>query len=306
MPISQYTQTTSIKKTASAKKYFLPAKDQVFGLVFGDDVPIEDQNNLENIFQENSELVFPDCEVAYTADGIEVRTEVETATKGPRVETEKGLQAQEGMNPNDASKGLGNMLTKGGDVLKDGISSGGEYVGKGIKKTKGFLKNQFGKNEAKKEVSETTIQKLRMANKATVKIKEYTIGGIKNLMDFAIGLGKDAAEEIGQMKDADGQKHEDNKYWIHGKNIGTGVQHVAGGIWAGLTEAWDHIIGATGDVTKSVVGHKYGSEMGNAVGIGVDIVTNATDIWKAPSDQMKKVLYDNTNVSEVKDPEVKK
>lgn len=46
--------------------------------------------------------------------------------------------------------------------------------------------------------------------------------------------------------------------------------------------------------------------MGNAVGIGVDIVTNATDIWKAPSDQMKKVLYDNTNVSEVKDPEVKK
>ena len=224
------------KKNCIGKKYFLPAKDQVFGLVFGDDVPIEDQNNLENIFQENSELVFPDCEVAYTADGIEVRTEVETATKGPRVETEKGLQAQEGMNPNDASKGLGNMLTKGGDVLKDGISSGGEYVGKGIKKTKGFLKNQFGKNEAKKEVSETTIQKLRMANKATVKIKEYTIGGIKNLMDFAIGLGKDAAEEIGQMKDADGQKHEDNKYWIHGKNIGTGVQHVAGGIWAGLTE----------------------------------------------------------------------
>lgn len=117
------------------------------------------------------------------------------------------------------------------------------------------------------------------------------------MLTFAGGLAKDAVSEIETMDGKDGKKFGDNKYYVHAKNIGTGALHVVGGVWTGLIDAFESVMGGIGDATHDVVEHKYGKQMGDAVNEGIDIVKDGEGIIFAWSDGLKKGMHDNTRVS---------
>jgi len=99
------------------------------------------------------------------------------------------------MDPKEASKGLGFLLSEGGDFLMEGISKGGKFLGEAFDKAGDLVKGWFSKNEKETEVKQSTIEKLRYANKTSTRIKEYTSAQISNMLDFAGGLAKDAVDE---------------------------------------------------------------------------------------------------------------
>jgi len=130
-------------------------------------------------------------------------------------------------------------------------------------------------------------------------VKEFAVNQIENVIGFATGLAKDAVSEIEQIDGKDGKKFGDNKYYVHAKNIGTGALHVVGGVWTGLIDAFGSVMHGVGNATHEVVEHKYGKNMGDAVGEGIEIVGDGGEIFFAWSDGMKKAVHDNTHVSSI-------
>merc|ERR1711976_1040373 len=182
------------------------------------------------------------------------------------------------------------MLSQGGDFLMEKISKSGEILGEAIDKAGDWVKGFFSKNEKETEVKQSTIEKLRYANKTSTRIKEYTTAQISNMLDFAGGLAKDAIDEMEKME-VQGTQLKDNKIYVHTTNIGKGVVHVVSGVFFGMTEAFGHIVGGFGKGAHKVVEHKYGTQAGDAMKLGMGVGTDAIDTLGAFKDNIKKKTY---------------
>ena len=281
--------------TCIGKKYFFPENDKTWCVVFGDEISQEMQNDVESQIEENSILYFPeDPSNTHNHLVIEEVEETVVGSSGHREESEKGQYYEKGMDPKEASKGLGFMLSQGGDFLMDGISKGGKFLGEAFDKGGDWVKGFFSKNEKETEVKESTIEKLRYANKTSTRIREYTSSQISNMMDFAGGLAKDAVDEQEKME-VQGTQLKDNKIYIHTTNIGKGVVHVLGGVYFGMTEAFGYIVGGIGTGAQKIVEHKYGTQAGDAMNLGLGVGNDAVGTLCAFKDNIKKKTYDNTH-----------
>lgn len=277
------------------KKYFFPEQNKTWCVVFGDDITQEMQNDVEAQIEENSILYFPeDPNNKHNHIVIEEVPVEAISSSQHRVEGEKGLYYKEGMDAKDASKGLGYMLSQGGDFMKNGIIKSGNIIGEAFEKSGDWIKGFFSKNEKETQVKSATIDKLRLANKTSGRIKEYTTGQIKNMIDFATGLASDAIDEMEKME-VQGTQLKENKIYIHTANIGKGVLHVMGGVMVGMGEAFGSIVGGIGKGAQKVVEHKYGPQVGDAMGIGLNIGMDGVDTLTAFKDGAKDKLYNQTH-----------
>jgi hypothetical protein len=60
-----------------------------------------------------------------------------------------------------------NIIYKGGELVGAGLKKGGELIAKGINLTGDFIQEKFIKKKVEKDVNESTINKLKIANTAT-------------------------------------------------------------------------------------------------------------------------------------------
>jgi hypothetical protein len=133
--------TNAVDKNFSiGKKYFFPGDHQTYCVVLGDIIDVGTQDALEGIIGENAMLYFPkapnnllnSCIIGMVR-GPEGET-FSSESSGPRMEGDKTGMYQKGMDPRDASKGIGHYLSVGGDLIQEGLSKGGSWLGGQIAK----------------------------------------------------------------------------------------------------------------------------------------------------------------------------
>lgn len=276
------------------KRYVFSLKGEQKAFVFQNHVEESVQRNLEALINQYSTLYFAnDGQEPEWIDGTIYANEaicdtIHKSQLGGFAQTNQpppqervlraGPPAPGQPNPEDQtiSHKIGNFFSMSGDILKQGITITGEFIGKGIRATSGAFKKLVGKNEKPVVVQPATIQKVRAANALTKTVTTYSKQQIANFIDFSFNLGRQAKEEF--IKTERGKNITQNKYFIHGANIGAGVVNMFGGIYDGLENAFRSVATGTKGMTESVLEHKYGPQVKSVFANGAGAVYEVYDL----------------------------
>src|SRR5438309_1065026 len=126
------------------------------------------------------------------------------------------------------------FLSKGGDVIKEGLIVGAKLLQKGIVSAGEYIQTKVTKPEPT-VVSPETVVKVKMANVASKGILVYTEAQVTALVAGAKEIGKAVSEEV--SKSETGKKVQDHKYYPDAKNIAIGTVHGVAAVYEGMYEA---------------------------------------------------------------------
>ncbi|CAK71432.1 unnamed protein product (macronuclear) [Paramecium tetraurelia] len=167
--------------------------------------------------------------------------------------------------------GVSDYIKQGGNAIRQGLISVAGFIGEGIKKGGELISEKITDKE-QKEISEDTLNKVKLVNKGSKAILQFT----KAQVDALINLGKLIADEAEkQFENSEtGKKMQEHKYYDDAKNVGGAAVVAVVSIYDGLTEALSVLLDCTGQATTEVIKNKYGDQASELSKEGFQVAGN--------------------------------
>jgi hypothetical protein len=206
-------------------------------------------------------------------------TEITTAT----IEKAKGEEEEKdkkGKAPKTKTEIASNIIYKGGELAKTGLIKSAELLSKGISKVGEIAQKKMKKGE-EKDVSESTVAKVKIANTATDTALKFTQVQVQGLMTVGKEIGKEVGRKIEKTETA--QKAKNHKHYGTAMQVGKSTVHAVASLYEGMVEAVCIVGKGVGDTTTKIVTHKYGQQVGNVTQEGLNAVGNVgkmTQVYK--------------------------
>lgn len=287
----------------AGKKIYLSSPDSLDLLVITEDLTESEKKLFLSAILSATSLVVPENERDQLTQGrfqedllIKIRFEPK---KPPKSKIEIEIENEDRYLREKGSKAIGQVLSLGGDLIKEGIANTGKQAGYGIEKTSWAIKKIVKKNEEEEEISENTLRRCSTVSDKTDIVKKVANNGLHKVIEKGKKQGIEATEKLGEQKcdlEKDNQVLKQTEIWNHSRNIGKGALHVVGGVLHGFDEAIGHIFGSSSRLITDVTEHKLGKKAGDAVKNGLKVATDINEMIALPLCIAKEQLYTSTKM----------
>jgi hypothetical protein len=229
--------------------------------------------DLETFFSNNTKFAEKDTDVA----------------KGLVVEKTVGTKSNE-----NYTEIVANLISKGGEVIRTGLTTGAEYIAIAVNKGGDYIKETYIQKGSGTDISDSTVKKVQYVNKATTWFFNFKKSKVEKIVNIGKTYLTSAYSRLDQVDPVQDPKKAEVMNTI--KQIGKATIWGAANVYIGMMDALD-IIQEKGihPATTNIVTHKYGEKAGVAtkeILSAVDNVSNIRKLTKIASMEAARTMID--------------